>query len=221
MELKLRDKASCHLSWSNIVKTVIPKENAGGLIKSTIGESADTGNSILQNSTADSNKKLILNQISGQAKPGEIMALMGPSGSGKTSLLDVLSGRSAYQDGSISMNGTTITGNSGKAKALKRRTAYIKQQDIFFDHLTVKDQLMYMAFLRLGDDYTKEEKRDEVSKVISMLRLNKCQDTPIRLISGGEKKRVNIGTELLTNPDIIMLDEPTSGESNFIYFKHI
>ena len=202
------------MRWSNIVKTVELKDNAGGLIKSNIDGSGETNAPTVYNggpTSTEPNHKIILNQISGQANPGEILALMGPSGSGKTSLLDVLSSRSIYQDGTISLNSTIITDRPEKVKALKRKTAYIKQQDIFFEHLTVKDQLTYTAFLRLGDEYTKEEKRQEVSKVISLLRLNKCEDTPIRLISGGERKRANIGTELLTNPDIIMLDEPTSG----------
>lgn len=215
----------CHLRWTNIIKTVELKDNGAGLIKSTLGgggggsdktDKAPNGPSnnegiMTQASLAPPSHKVILNQVSGQAKPGEILALMGPSGSGKTSLLDVLAGRSVYQEGQIFLNHAEITNAPSKVKALKRKIAYIKQQDIFFDHLTVKDQLTYTAFLRLGDEFSKEEKQQEVNKVIQLLRLKKCQDTPIRLVSGGERKRVNIGTELLTNPSIIMLDEPTSG----------
>ena len=216
MDFKATNSAA--MRWTNIVKSVELKDNSGGLIKSTIGDPKVTptpNNALSDDSIAPvapgPAHKIILNQISGQAKPGEILALMGPSGSGKTSLLDVLSSRSVYQDGTISLNDSVITNRPGKVKALKRKTAYIKQQDIFFEHLTVKDQLTYTAFLRLGDDYTKEAKKQEVNKVINLLRLHKCEDTPIRLVSGGERKRVNIGTELLTNPSIIMLDEPTSG----------
>jgi len=57
----------------------------------------------------------------------------------------------------------------------------------------------------------KSEKHREVNRIMALLRLEKCADTPIRLLSGGEKKRVNIGTELLTDPQVILLDEPTSG----------
>jgi len=242
MEFKTttQSSAACHMRWTNIIKTVELKDNATGLIKSTLGSSpsdtktnanananvnvnananantdmsSDTTSAVAPNAptTPPPTHKIILNQISGQAKAGEIMALMGPSGSGKTSLLDVLSSRSIYQEGQISLNDSIITHHPSKIKTLKRKIAYIKQADIFFDHLTVKDQLTYTAFLRLGDDYTQQEKKDEVDKVIGLLRLGKCQDTPIRLVSGGERKRVNIGTELLTNPSIIMLDEPTSG----------
>eukprot|EP00554_Chaetoceros_debilis_P000022 CAMPEP_0194091310 /NCGR_PEP_ID=MMETSP0149-20130528/42529_1 /TAXON_ID=122233 /ORGANISM="Chaetoceros debilis, Strain MM31A-1" /LENGTH=761 /DNA_ID=CAMNT_0038775851 /DNA_START=90 /DNA_END=2375 /DNA_ORIENTATION=+ len=201
----------CHLRWQNITKTVELKDNSTGLLKGTLGGDA-TVPSDVDVMQPSSNQKIILNQVSGQAKPGEILALMGPSGSGKTSLLDSLASRSTYQDGSVMLNNDVITNDSTKLKKLKRRVAYIKQQDLFFDHLSVKDQLTYTAFLRLSDDmYTKEEKKQEVDKVIALLRLEKCKDTAIRLVSGGERKRVNIGTELLTNPSIIMLDEPTSG----------
>lgn len=190
----------CHLRWQNITKTVELKEKTTGLLKGTFGgERIDPLGADLTQPL--SNQKIILNQISGQAKPGEILALMGPSGSGKTSLLDSLASRSSYQDGTVMLNHDIITDDSAKLKKLKRRIAYIKQQDLFFDHLSVKDQLTYTAFLRLSDEtYTKEEKKKEVGKVIALLRLEKCKDTPIRLVSGGERKRVNIGTELLTNP---------------------
>lgn len=213
MEFKSTTASLCHMRWTNIVKTVELKDNSEGLITSDISGGGDRDLNTTADRAVDAeiNQKVILNQISGQAKPGEILALMGPSGSGKTSLLDVLSSRSTYADGEISLNSSIITNSASKVKALKRKIAYIKQADIFFDHLTVKDQLTYTAFLRLGDEYTKEEKREEVAKVISLLRLEKCQDTPIYLVSGGERKRTNIGTELLTNPSIIMLDEPTSG----------
>mmetsp|Transcript_6242 Transcript_6242/g.8219 ORF Transcript_6242/g.8219 Transcript_6242/m.8219 type:complete len:531 (+) Transcript_6242:533-2125(+) len=96
-------------------------------------------------------------------------------------------------------------------KQLKRKIAYVKQQDIFFNHLTVRDQLTYTALLRLPSKWSKDRKHAEVDNLITLLRLQKCADSPIMLVSGGEKKRVNIGTELLTDPSVIMLDEPTSG----------
>mmetsp|Transcript_20811 Transcript_20811/g.23597 ORF Transcript_20811/g.23597 Transcript_20811/m.23597 type:complete len:754 (-) Transcript_20811:169-2430(-) len=203
---------SCHLSWSNIIKTVEVKDASIGLIRSSIaGNSGNNGVNGTTNAAPTTTTKVILNQISGQAKPGQLMALMGPSGSGKTSLLDVLASRSAYNYGTFYLNGDNMTADASKLKKLKRKIAYIKQKDIFFEHLSVRDQLTYTAFLRLGDDYTKEQKITEVNKVIELLRLEKCADTPIMLVSGGERKRCNIGTELLTNPSIIMLDEPTSG----------
>ena len=96
-------------------------------------------------------------------------------------------------------------------KRLMSKTAYVKQADIFFEHLTVQDQLTYTALLRLPNNKTKDQKHAEVAKIMRLLRLTKVAESPIRMCSGGEKKRVNIGTELLTDPAILLLDEPTSG----------
>jgi ABC-type multidrug transport system ATPase subunit len=109
------------------------------------------------------------------------------------------------------VNGTPITGNAAAMKRLMSKIAYVKQADIFFMHLSVRDQLGYTAFLRLPQAWSKNEKLEEVERIISLLRLNKVSESPIYMLSGGEKKRVNIGTELLTDPSCLLLDEPTSG----------
>lgn len=124
-------------------------------------------------------------------------------------MLDVLSGRSGYDAGVISINGEPLTSQS--KKKLMSKIAYVKQSDVFFDHLTARDQLVYTALLRLPSTVSREEKIAEVERVISLLRLDKVADSPIMLCSGGEKKRINIGTELLTDPQVLLLDEPTSG----------
>jgi len=205
-EGQLSKTRPCHLRWFNVTKVVEVKNAYNGFLRSSIASHPENSSSV------DTPKhKVILNKVSGEAEPSQIMALMGPSGSGKTTLLDILATRSQYTDGTITLNSSTITDNSSKIKSLKRKIAYIKQKDVFFEHLTVQDQLMYTAFLRLGNELTKDDKMKEVERVLHLLRLEKCANTPIKLISGGERKRVNIGTELLTNPSIILLDEPTSG----------
>lgn len=205
----VKPSTTLHLRWSNIVKKVDTNDELTNL-KRRISK-------VTPNNAADCKSKttkMILDDVSGEARPGEILAAMGPSGSGKTSLMNVLSGRAAYQEGSIAINGKVL-GKAGMKK-LMSKVAYVKQQDIFFETLSVKDQLTYTAQLRFPDDVgTKEERREritkEVDRIIKLLRLTKVADSPIMMCSGGEKKRVNIGTELLTDPSIIMLDEPTSG----------
>lgn len=199
-------KGGKHLRWTRITKEVEVKETSKGLLKGSIGGGAGGAASPDEGSTQ---MKTILDGVSGHAAPGQVMALMGPSGSGKTSILDVLSGRSAYASGKIHLEDELVTDRV--MKKLKKQIAYVKQSDLFFGHLTVRDQFTYTAMLRLPSNWPKSRKISEVDRIIQQLHLTKCADTPIFMVSGGEKKRVNIGTELLTDPSIILLDEPTSG----------
>jgi len=150
--------------------------------------------------------KQILFGINGVAKSGQLIALMGPSGSGKTTLLNVLGGRAL-----ANLTGDVFINNIKYKKSMRRTIAYVLQEDIFYTNLTVRQQLYFTSHLRLPDKLSREEKKEAVDQIISTLRMERCADTQISLISGGEKKRTNIGTELLTNPSILLLDEPTSG----------
>lgn len=158
--------------------------------------------------------KQILQGITGSVGPGEMLALMGPSGSGKTTLLNVLACRKTTDNhkatGEITYNGAPFS------KFMKRRMAFVTQDDMLYPHLTVKETLTYAALLRLPASMTKKEKTEVAEQVIRQLGLERCRDTLIgstflRGISGGERKRVCIGHEMLINPSIIFLDEPTSG----------
>ncbi|UJR27422.1 hypothetical protein I4U23_008712 [Adineta vaga] len=151
-------------------------------------------------------QRTLLDNLSGQIHPRQIVALMGPSGCGKTTLLNTLAGRALS-----GVTGNIWYNNQQYDRAMKRKLAYVLQQDLFFESLTVKQQLTYTALLRLPNHLSRKDKLAQVEQIIDQLRIRKCANTPIMLISGGEKKRVNIGTELLTNPSVIFLDEPTSG----------
>jgi ABC-type multidrug transport system ATPase subunit len=198
--------SSLHLRWSRLHKTAQITEEGSGLLRGSIA--GPTPSRDLPKAPGSSTKT-ILSEVSGSAAPGSVLCLMGPSGSGKTTLLNCLSGRTHYDSGVISVNGVPLTAHM--KKRLMTKIAYVKQADIFFTHLTVRDQLLYTAFLRLPQAWSKEKKLQEVDKILQLLRLTKIADSEIRLISGGEKKRTNIGTELLTDPCCLLLDEPTSG----------
>ncbi|TPX37595.1 hypothetical protein SmJEL517_g00656 [Synchytrium microbalum] len=164
----------------------------------------------------DAGKKQVLFDLNGQAKPGELLAILGGSGAGKSSLMDVLSGRatSGRATGDIRFN--NYTSESG----WRQKIAYVQQDDIFYEMLTVRETLRYAALLKLPDTMTYKDKMRRVDKVVSETRLTDCLDTKVgdavfRGISGGEKKRLHIALELLNEPSILILDEPTSGLDAF------
>ncbi|KAJ1720062.1 hypothetical protein LPJ53_005262 [Coemansia erecta] len=156
----------------------------------------------------------ILQNISGEVRAGEVIALIGSSGAGKTTLLNALSGRivGGELSGSILFHGAKRNPGS-----FKRLTAYVQQDDLMHPLLTVHETLTYASRLRLPNkQYNAKQKAERVDTVIRQLRLEAARNTPIgdaatRGVSGGERKRVSIGTELLTDPRLLFLDEPTSG----------
>ena len=156
--------------------------------------------------------KRILYDINGIFKPG-MNAILGPTGSGKSSLLDILADRKDRQglEGQVLMDGQVQTAD------FKYRVGYVVQDDIVSGTLTVRENLTFSANLRLSKHTTREQKRSIVRKVIEQLGLEKCSDTKVgteysRGISGGERKRVNIGMELVLSPSVLFLDEPTTGK---------
>lgn len=161
----------------------------------------------------DDSTKEILRNINGCIRPGEMLAVMGPTGAGKSSLLNILAGstKGSGLSGEVLMNG-----RKNGAKSLKRLRGYVLQDDTFFTQLTVRETLTYSALLRLPKSMSKAEKIERVDRVIKLLNIEKCQHTivggpMVRGVSGGERRRLNIGNELLANPSLLLLDEPTSG----------
>lgn len=145
-------------------------------------------------------------------EPGSLTAIIGSSGSGKTTLLNTMaervSGSSLTQTGA-----TTFNGESGVHSV---RHAYVMQQDILLPTLTVRETLQYSADLCLPPSTPASHRRRVVYEVVRELGLKACADTRIgssrhRGCSGGEKRRVSIGVQLLANPSVLFLDEPTTG----------
>lgn len=160
--------------------------------------------------------KVLLDDISGIIRPGTVLAIMGPSGAGKTTLLDTLAGRATrgHLEGQITLNGRSFGSRQGQ-QSFKRVTGYVMQDDSLIGSLTVFECLDYVARLKLPK-LSKEDRHARVDKVIEQLGIFKIRDSLIgtqfrRGISGGERRRVAIGVELITSPSILFLDEPTSG----------
>ncbi|PIA17661.1 P-loop containing nucleoside triphosphate hydrolase protein [Coemansia reversa NRRL 1564] len=156
----------------------------------------------------------ILHGLSGSIYPGELVAIMGSSGAGKTTLLSILSGR--VQGGRLEGD-IKFQGAKRNPHTFKRMLAFVEQDDLMYPSLTVEETLMASAQLRLPNEkYSLDDKKERVTTVLRQLRLSHVKDTMIggygmRGVSGGERKRVSIGAELVTDPSILMLDEPSSG----------
>nr|QFR37220.1 ABC transporter [Cyberlindnera americana] len=171
----------------------------------------------------DESVKTILYDTSFDLPESSLMAIIGGSGSGKTTLLNVLAdrtsnGSSLIKKGDILFNGSSLA---------NVRNAYVIQQDILSPNLTCRETLIYATELRLPDSTTHAERMALVEEVILELGLKDCASTIVgdsthKGLSGGEKRRLSIGIQLLSNPSMLFLDEPTTGldaHSAFLLIK--
>lgn len=150
----------------------------------------------------------ICNDVSLTVEPGELVAIIGGSGAGKTTLMNAICGYNRPTSGVVMMNGMNLYQSYD---ILKNIIGYVPQQDIVYDNLTLFQMLDYAAKLRLPDDITADERKRRVQTVIDMVELTGKENTMIRRLSGGQKKRASIAVELLPDPGLFFLDEPASG----------
>lgn len=159
--------------------------------------------------------KAALQNINIAEHEGKLVGIMGASGSGKSTLLNVLNGTEEPSSGRVLINGIDIHKNPEKVEGV---IGYIPQDDLLMEDLTVFENLYYAARLCFGQ-YEKSDIGEMVEKVIVQLGLSEIKNLKVgspmqKTISGGQRKRVNIGLELLREPTILFVDEPTSGLSS-------
>ncbi|GBP69628.1 ATP-binding cassette sub-family G member 4 [Eumeta japonica] len=151
--------------------------------------------------------KQILHGVYGRLPPKQLVAIMGPSGAGKSTLLDVLSGyRITGVGGAVYING-----RGRVMKTFKKMSCYIQQDDRLQGLLTVGENMQLAADLKLSTRLDKYEKGGIIEDVLTNLGLYEHLNTRAAQLSGGQKKRLSIALELITNPLIMFLDEPTTG----------
>lgn len=158
------------------------------------------------------NDKIGLQSLSLNIPQATFVALMGPSGCGKSTLLKCLNGDNPATSGEVLIHGLSLEKNFN---LIKKKIGYVPQDDIIHKELTVYKTLFYAGKLRLPDDTSDVEINNRINRVISSLNLDQDKEKDIRDIkvgslSGGQRKRISIAVELLTEPTILFLDEPTS-----------
>ena len=156
-----------------------------------------------------------LQNVTVSEKGGKLIGLMGASGSGKSTLLNVLNGTEKPSSGRVLINGINIHEQPEKVEGI---VGFIPQDDLLMEDLTVFENLYFAGRLCFGH-YSKDQIAERVEKVLVRLGLSETRDLKVgspleKTISGGQRKRLNIGLELLREPAILFVDEPTSGLSS-------
>ncbi len=158
----------------------------------------------------------ILDHVSFRADAGQFIGILGPSGAGKTTLLNALSGLRPVESGEILIDRMDLRRNFDR---LRTYFGYVPQDDIVHAELTVSEALFYSARLRLPADTPILEIKRLIGHTMANLGLLDHRDKRIAQLSGGQRKRVSVGVELLHRPPLLFLDEPTSGLDPLAEFR--
>ncbi len=151
----------------------------------------------------------LLDDISIVLNPCEFVGLLGPSGAGKSTLMDAMNGFRPASTGQLMMNDRSLY---QYPKLLRSLIGCLPQDDILHTALTVRQCLEFSARLRMPSDFGDAEVRNQVEKVLDALRLTERADEKISSLSGGQRKRASLGIEMLSDPAILYVDEPTAGQ---------
>lgn len=159
--------------------------------------------------------KMALHPLSFTAMSGQLVGIMGNSGAGKTTLLNLLNGSLAAGGGEIRVNGQVLKKGNNDVRSL---VGNVPQDDLLIEELSVFQNLYFSSRLYFGE-LSEEEIQQKVDKILQQLQLYEVRHLKVgdplnKFISGGQRKRLNIALELIREPEILFVDEPTSGLSS-------
>ncbi len=161
------------------------------------------------------NRDVAIDGISFSVQRGEMVCVMGASGCGKSTLLRMISGQFPPSQGDVLLNGRSLYTN---LDLLRRYVTYVPQYDAFDEHLTIEENLNFAAAIR-SPHLSKQERLRRLDGKLAELGLNERRSNVVgsphkKTLSGGERKRLNIGLDMIGSADIYLFDEPTSGLSS-------
>ncbi len=161
---------------------------------------------IVKDISVELSHKEILRDIRFSLPAGKILSIIGMSGQGKSTFLELLSGKIRKSKGSIHLDGI-----NHEESEVRREIAYLPQEPLLRDSLTVLETLRLAARITLPKDYSIKETDARARNLLRMLHINALEKSRVGVLSGGERRRVAIASQLMGAPGLILLDEPLSG----------
>jgi ABC-type multidrug transport system ATPase subunit/pSer/pThr/pTyr-binding forkhead associated (FHA) protein len=158
--------------------------------------------------------RMLLDRVKMSIYPGELVGMLGPSGAGKSTLLMSVLGMLRPTGGGVLLNGRPL---NQQYESFRTNVGYVPQDDIVHPQLTVREALDYACKLRLPP-MSDADRTEAIEKTLKQVGLFEQRDLQIgsaeeKVLSGGQRRRVNLAVELVTDPSLLILDEPTSGLS--------
>jgi len=154
------------------------------------------------------NDRTVVNEVSFEVNPGEVVGLLGPNGAGKTTTFYMLVGLVRPNEGKIILDGQDLTSMPIHMRA-RAGIGYLPQETSIFRKLTIEENIDLV--LEMNKKLTKPERKEKMESLLEDFGLTKLRKSPSVLLSGGERRRVEIARALAADPKFILLDEPFTG----------
>lgn len=150
----------------------------------------------------------LLSRVQLSILPNQFVGILGPSGAGKTTLMKCLAGYRIPSSGQLTFDGLPLPAHLDRFRVL---AGFVPQDDVVYGPLTGRENLEFALRLRMGGDLRALERADIVAGILQRLGLAGDADKRVSVLSGGQRKRLNVALELISRPRLLLLDEPTSG----------